>query len=70
MPLLRIESDGQWIGRIGFSELLDVPVDMDVRQEERVWFTNGGGRPKDFVAHLIAKGAKKVWVPVHVINYV
>ncbi|MDO8521427.1 MAG: hypothetical protein Q7S52_04890 [bacterium] len=69
MALVLIQSLEQWTAKVDFSELLEIPDGLDVKQEEKNWFAQGGGEPESFVDYLVARGAKKVGVAVHVINY-
>ena len=69
MRIVVVQSITQWIGSIEDQEFLEVPDNMDLTYEEERWFASGGGEPSDFVACLVAKGAKKLPVEVWTINY-
>ena len=69
MRIVAIQSIAQWTGAIEEQEYLVVPAHMDIPHEEEIWFSAGGGLPKDFVVHLIARGAIKLSVETWTIRY-
>ncbi len=60
MRMLVLQTAAQWTGSISGQAYLELPIGLDIDAEETAWFTSGGGTLRDFVAHLVARGAREI----------
>ena len=70
MRILVLENIAQWTGDVVEHAYLEIPPTMNMADEEKSWFANGGGTLSDFVCYLKKKGAKELTnVETWTINY-
>ena len=59
MRIVRVFAVAQWNGTQE-GEFVLVPDTMDLEKEQKAWFAAGAGSVKNFVDHLVGRGARRL----------